>query len=131
MIKVVGAIILSVMALTACQSQETDSSKIGVHEASATINFFGVGARMLELDAGHYDVYALAPRATSTTGEWYMNVKIRRHEGLWTELIAITDSAEKDVLIGTSDLEIEESGLYVLYGDTNHSLWWTIDMFRR
>ena len=124
--------VLTMLALTACQSQEIESDKIGVFEASATISFIGPGARLIELEKGEFDVYAVAARVGENADDvWEMQVKIKPIGGLWTELISAKTEGEEEVLVATGDLKIDESGLYILHGDTNNTLWWTVDIFRR
>lgn len=129
----IGLAVLSILALTACQSQEIDYDKIGESVAEAIgqsrleVSFFGTNAKMIELDEGEYNVYAVAAKDDNTAE---IQVKIKSLDGLWTELISAKSEGDEEVLVGTGNLKIEESGLYILYGYADDAIrnWWRINL---
>ena len=130
------------LALTACQPQDIDYDKIGEAVAEAAkgtarvqSSFYGSGARLIELEQGDFNVYAVATRSNSSSYQSTpeIQVKIKPLGGLWTELITVRAEGEEEVLVGIGNLKIENQGLYVLHGYANELIegWWHVDLFRR
>ena len=141
----IGLAVLSILGLTACQPQEIDYDRLGASVATAVsessdtqIEFFGSGARLIELEKGEFNVYAVAVRADSFDPSFFsqeepeLSVIIKPVGGIWTEIMSLRSEGEEEVLVGTGNLKIDDPGLYILHGVGNEAVWGlTVNIVRR